>query len=187
LQVNGLRFWCRKLPNVDFYVQRAVIPSVNLPSVKNPNPLVNVSLGGDHIDFGDVTLEWIVDEDARSLIEVFNWICGIGFPESTEQYRNLFEQKPYSGLGLQSEGVLVVLDSKKRANFQYVFRDMSPHFARHDPFRHHGRRAQLRPGHRDVQHHGLRDRTSQVYCRIAVDISRIQDIICIHAGELPCN
>lgn len=126
LQVNGLRFWCRKLPNVDFYVQRAIIPSVSLPSVKNPNPLVNVSLGGDHIDFGDVTLEWRVDEDAKSLIEVFNWIRGVGFPEDTNQFKQLFDQKPYSGLGLQSEGVLVVLDSKKRANFQYVFRDMSP-------------------------------------------------------------
>lgn len=126
LKANGFRFWVRKLPILDFFVQKAFIPPVSLPSVKTPNPFISVPLTGDHIEHDELTLIWLVDENAGSIIELYNWIRGAGYPESWDQYKELYDQPEYSGLGLRSEANLIVLDSKKRANFQYVFQDLSP-------------------------------------------------------------
>lgn len=126
LNASGFRFWVKKLPNVDFFVQKAIIPSVSIPTVSAPTPFVDMTLQGDHMDFPELHLTWLVDEDGVTLTEIFNWMQAISYPEDYSQFRELFLKPPYSGDGLTSEALLIILDNKKRANFEYVFKDISP-------------------------------------------------------------
>src|SRR5690606_103637 len=44
----GFHFSVRKLPNVNFFVQRVRIPSISLPPADTPNPFVKIPYSGDH-------------------------------------------------------------------------------------------------------------------------------------------
>ena len=41
------------------------------------------------IDFGDLNIRFLVDEDLTNFMEIQNWIRGLGFPESIQEFRDL--------------------------------------------------------------------------------------------------
>ena len=61
-------------------------------------------------------------------IELYNWIQGIGFPESYQQYRDELEKNASikSPTNLYSDGTLIVLNSNMNPNKQVTFKDLYP-------------------------------------------------------------
>lgn len=118
------RFSIVKLPATNFFVQGTNIPSVSLPPASYPNPNVNIPLPGDHVQFDPLIITFAVDEDMKNYIELFNWISGLGFPETTEQYRGLTKQQ--KGFGVFSDAELIVLDGKHIPNIKFTFVDAFP-------------------------------------------------------------
>ena len=41
------------------------------------------------MDFGDLTLRFLVDENLKNFMEIQNWIRGLGFPERVQEFRDL--------------------------------------------------------------------------------------------------
>jgi hypothetical protein len=44
---------------------------------------------GDIIEFGDLSLRFLVDENLENYMEIQNWIRGLGFPENLQQFDDL--------------------------------------------------------------------------------------------------
>ena len=88
---------------------------------------------GDMIEFGDLTLRFLVDEDLTNYMAIQNWIRGMGFPERLEQYRELEEDGMVKGSyrndrsNVYSDGTLQVLASSQIPNFQITFQDLFPY------------------------------------------------------------
>lgn len=122
----NFKFIVKKAPNVNFFVQKVIIPSVQLVQVDTSNPFVRTPYAGDHIDFGTLGLSFKVDEDLQNYLEIFNWLKGLGFPEKFQQYDDLASQPSYSGETLYSDVSLIINASTKTSNYELTFIDAFP-------------------------------------------------------------
>lgn len=114
----GFSFNIQKLPELNFFVQSATLPGVTLPSTDQPTPFKKIPVYGDHIDYGELSVSFKVNEDLGNYIEIFNWIRGLGFPNEYPEYAELANQDPLTGEGIYSDAYLMVLSS----NMQPVIR-----------------------------------------------------------------
>jgi len=111
-----------RLPNVQFFTQNVVIPSLNLQLVDQPTPFKLIPVPGDRVSYGDLPLSFIIDESMNNYIEVFNWIKALGFPENFTQYDTLKD----SNDGLLTDISIIIMNSHKNPNIQMDFVDCFP-------------------------------------------------------------
>ena len=71
-----------RLTEFNFFVQKLTIPSLNIAPVTSGTPFVNIPYPGDHMNFGELSVEFKVDEGMRNWFEIFSWMQGIAFPEN---------------------------------------------------------------------------------------------------------
>jgi len=121
----NFKFIMKRAPHVNFFVQKVAIPEISLPSIDVPTPILRVPQFGDHLEFGDLSISFKVDEDLQNYLEIQNWLRAIG-KQSYGQYRAIANNPNYSGESLRSEISLTVLSSAKRANYEIVFEDAFP-------------------------------------------------------------
>ena len=86
------RFKMTKIPKVEFFVQTANIPGINLGTAVVPSPLYDYPVPGDKIQFQTLDLSFLVDENLENYRELHDWITAIAFPESREQFKSFREK-----------------------------------------------------------------------------------------------
>lgn len=123
---NGFRFGIKKLPNTNFFVQSCNIPGISIDPVMIGTPLVNLPYSGDHITYQELTVTFKIDEDLGSYIDVYTWIRQLGFSEDSSEYATIASQSKISGNGIVSDASLIILDAKKRPNYEIVFINAFP-------------------------------------------------------------
>lgn len=123
---NGFQFGIKKLPNTNFFVQGVNIPSLSITPVEIGTPLVNLPYSGDHIDYEELRITFKIDEDLGAYIDIFTWIRQLGFSETTDEYKTIASKSVTSGDGIVSDATLIILDSKKRANYELTFYNAFP-------------------------------------------------------------
>jgi hypothetical protein len=88
---------------------------------------------GDMIQFGDLNLRFLVDENLENYMEIQNWMRGLGFPEQLSQFDDLEKSGLVRGnytkdrQNIYSDGTLQVLTSSQIPNFQIRFQDLFPY------------------------------------------------------------
>ena len=124
----GFKFTLAKNPKVAFFCNSAKIPEISLGTELQPTYLKNIDVPGDIITYGDFSLKFLVDEDLVNYMEIHNWITGIGFPETTDQYRNLItdEDDIQDPKKVFSDGSLYILDNNYNTNAVVKFKDLFP-------------------------------------------------------------
>jgi hypothetical protein len=134
LSPTGFKFTITRAPKVAFFCNQANIPDLNLGVAVQPSYLKDIDLPGDKIAFGDLTLRFMVDENLENYMELQNWIRGLGYPESIQQFRDLqkttvIDETHYSQRSEQiySDGTLQILTSSSIPNFQVRFKDLFPY------------------------------------------------------------
>jgi hypothetical protein len=131
----GFKFTIKKTPHVNYFVQSASLPSLTLGRTDVPTPFVKIPMPGDHLDFGEFTITYKVDEDLKNYLEIYNWMIALGFPDNFEQYKSadISRKGPNSGsvdrmtgLGLISDATLTILSSAMNPLHNVVFENMFP-------------------------------------------------------------
>lgn len=122
----NFRFFIKKTPNLNYFGQKINLPGISIPNTEHPTPFARIPYSGDHIDFEPLEVTFMVDEDLGNYLEIFNWLYGLGFPKSHDQYRALAAQKKETGDGLVSDASLMLLTSKGNAMFDITFIDAFP-------------------------------------------------------------
>ena len=78
----GFVFNLDKARKVSFLCQRASIPDITLGVVELPTRgMVPIPVEGN-IQYGNLEVEFLVDEDLRNYMELHNWIRALGTPQS---------------------------------------------------------------------------------------------------------
>lgn len=111
-----------RLPNVEFYTQRATIPSISNTPVLQANPLHNIYTNSDRLEFGDLDVSFIIDENMYNYNEIFEWMKGFGTPNSSDQYAKLEKSEE----GLVSDISLIVQNSSRNGNILFTFTNCFP-------------------------------------------------------------
>ena len=130
----GFKFALKRSPAVAFFCNEANIPSMDLGVAEQPTYLKNIPTPGDKIQFGDLNLRFLVDEDLKNYMEIQNWIRGLGFPQSLKEFVDLENEAEMAsnfgnnaGHDIYSDGTLQVLSSNLVPKFQVVFSDLFPY------------------------------------------------------------
>ena len=134
----GFKFALKRVPKVAFFCNQANIPDLTLGIAEQPTYLKNIPVPGDKIEFGDLNLRFLVDEDLGNYMEIQNWIRGLGFPDTLLEFDELEKSDPMfrgggfgqfarSGDKIYSDGTLQILSSNLVPQFQVVFKDLFPY------------------------------------------------------------
>ena len=124
----GFKFVLSKYPKVSFFSNSARIPEISLGTAVQPSYLKDIDIPGEKLTYGDLTVRFLVDENMQNYMAVHNWLKGVGFPETPQQFAD--QTTDVDGvrdpLEVFSDGSLHILNS----NFQDVaivkFNDLFP-------------------------------------------------------------
>ena len=142
------KFGVIKLPKVEYFCTAANIPGVSLGQANLPTPLKDIPIPGDKLEYDNLNITFLVDENLENYREIHGWLTGLGFPKDHSQFRALqnagsdrYPTTTDTGLqkelgkvskavqddgGLYSDATLFVLSSKNNANLEIRFRDIYP-------------------------------------------------------------
>jgi len=112
----------KRLPNVVFFTQRAILPSVSMSAVTTPTPLKNIYNVPDHLEYAELDLSFIIDEDMNNYLEILRWMEGIATPEKLSQYDRLQKSEE----GIRSDIVVVLTNSAKNPHIEIRYKDAFP-------------------------------------------------------------
>ena len=129
LSPTGFQFSLSKEPKVSFFCTSARIPELSLQTTIQPSYLKDLDVPGEKLTYGDLSLRFLVDENMENYMAIHNWMTGLGFSETTQDFVTLTtdEQGLKNQLKEQfSDGSLTILSSNYRANSVVKFKDMFP-------------------------------------------------------------
>lgn len=112
----------KRLPNVEFFTQRASIPSISTTPIQQPTRFNPVYTTPDVVSFSNLDLSFIVDEAMKNYMEIFNWIISTANVESHDKFRQLRA----SPEGLFSDISIIILNSKKNPNIEVKYKNCFP-------------------------------------------------------------
>jgi hypothetical protein len=122
---TGFRLVLDRLPTVTYFSQGVGLPGITLSGAPTiPTPVIDYPLPGEKLTFSPFSVTFKVDEDMKNFLELYNWLVGLGSPESPDQYRR-FQNASINQNNL-SDGTLIILSSKYNPNLRVKFRGMFP-------------------------------------------------------------
>ena len=139
------KFGILQLPKVEFFTVSANVPEISgTPAILN-TPYKDIPTMGDKLDYGNLSISFIVDEYLENYLSLHNWLTGIGFPKSRSQFtkhRDVTSTMPdsqrstSSDIGdvgnatpdkaMYSDANLIILSNKNNPIVEINFQDIFP-------------------------------------------------------------
>lgn len=114
----------KRLPNVEFYTQSVQLPgiSTNSGSMETNNPFGRMPNNGTKIQYSDLDLTFIIDENMQNYFEISDWIKGLTYPENFKQFKNLKESRD----SLYSDISILISNSSKNPKIKFTYEGAFP-------------------------------------------------------------
>lgn len=123
----GFKFTLSKEPKASFFCNSARIPEINLGTAVQPSYLKDLDVPGDKLTYGDFSLRFLVDENMENYMTIHNWLTGLGYPETTQDFKDLITENAIQDPKKQfSDGSLHILNSNYRDVAIVKFKDLFP-------------------------------------------------------------
>lgn len=122
----NFQFQLKRAPNVNFFIQKISLPSIDSPQIEIPTMFNYIPEPGNKLIYGDLEITFKIDEDFNNYLEIHNWIRALTFPEKFAEYASISNNPSYTGDGIRSDISLIVLNSTKKPNFEITFREAYP-------------------------------------------------------------
>lgn len=109
--------------NLEYFAQSVIHPGASVPITEMPVPRIrNIPYAGDAIDYGQLDIELILDEDLKSYTEMQNWL------ERIVNQPNLTRREAENqGVDPTSADITVtILTSHNNANLRIKYNDCIP-------------------------------------------------------------
>lgn len=125
LASTGFKFFIKKLPTTNFFVQSVNIPGIKLAFTEQVTPFLNINYYGDKLVYNDFAVSFAVDEDMRNYLELRTWLEGLGRPVNFDQRQKL-EQKEGISEGKRSDCTIVTSSNNKVPSIEIQIQDAFP-------------------------------------------------------------
>ena len=124
----AFKFNLAKFPKVDFFSNSAIIPVLNLELAQQASYLKNIAVPGERLTYGDFTLRFLVDENMENYQSIYNWLTGLGFPETTKEFAEIIKDSDGQRDPKEAfcDGTLRILNSNYREVAKVKFSDLFP-------------------------------------------------------------
>jgi hypothetical protein len=98
------------------------------------NSFVDLPVPGEKLQFGPLSIRFLLQEDMANYTELYNWLMGLGFPKDRGQHDRLrrgVSQRPpevnnKATVGEYSDATLLILDSNNQSVASIAFFDCFP-------------------------------------------------------------
>lgn len=117
----GIKFVLKRAPNVVYFVQKFEHADISMEEANVPTPFAHIPLPGNVIVPSVIRVTFKVDENFTNYLEIYNWLTGLGHPDSLQQHQDLSE-----GDGVLSDLSLIVMDSTFNPNYEFVYKHAFP-------------------------------------------------------------
>ena len=111
-----------RLPAVEFFTQRVTIPGLSMTPPTQLSPIHNIYKTPDRIDYPDLDLSFICDENMANYNEILTWMEGMGTPETSQSRLNLEAGR----FGVQSDITILIENSNRNPNIKFTFTEAFP-------------------------------------------------------------
>lgn len=128
LSPSGFKFTLARAPHLNYNIQEVNLPEISLGVAEQSTPFVSIPYGGN-ISYGDLVINFIVNEDMSDYMELRGWMLGLGNDTTFDQYKGLktvTQNSPGAANGLYSDIDLVVLNSSYNRNLVCKFINCVP-------------------------------------------------------------
>lgn len=130
----NFEFRINRLTDFNYFIQKINVPSLTLSPAggAGANPFTRITYPGDHIDFGELSIDFKIDEGMRTWYDIYSWIRGLGFPENYDQYKKFTDidgkTNPVIGITdpLYAEGILIINSSQNNPLIKINFVNIYP-------------------------------------------------------------
>ena len=130
LSPNGFLFTLQRLSKLSYFCQEVSLPAITLPEATQLTPFSKVPLSGDQIDFGPLTIQFMIDAKMENYKAIHNWIIGLGFPEDYSQYTTVVGSAIPASLSevaqSSSDATLIILGNDNNPIQTIQFADCVP-------------------------------------------------------------
>ena len=92
LSPAGFKFTLQKAPKVDFFSKSVSIPNLTLGAAVQSTYFRDIPVPGDKLQYGDLDVEFFIDENLENYLQIEQWMRGLGFPESFDEAIDLNPQ-----------------------------------------------------------------------------------------------
>lgn len=122
LQPTKYTFVIPNLPFARYFCQTVTMPGVSATPITQLNPLSDIFRHGVKLDYDQLTMSFLVDEDLRVWEETYNWLRSTAMPTRSEEYAKHF--KPDTPI--YYDGILTINTNANIPNLRFKFRDCHP-------------------------------------------------------------
>lgn len=122
-------FSIQRLPKVSYFCQEVNIPSLTLAAAQQSTPFSQVLLPGETLEYGSLTVQFLVDDAMENYKSIHDWMIGLGFPEGHAQYQAMLDESSNTGSNVAksfSDATLIVLGNSNTAIKTIKFVDLFP-------------------------------------------------------------
>lgn len=122
-------FSVHKAPELTFFVQDVNMPDMSLGNATYATPLTDIPVPGDKINFGQLTISFLVDEKFSNYSQLTEWMLALGFPDDHQRFTS-FTKKQENNLSEHlktvSDATLGIIDAANHPVATYTFIDCFP-------------------------------------------------------------
>ena len=118
------RFGIHQLPKVEFFATAVNLPGITLGTATVNTPYKDIPLPGEKLEYGNLSIEFLVDEHLENYISLHNWMTGLGFPQDREEfktYRDVTSNTPATPTAAAKSDIKVGTATPDRAMFSDAF------------------------------------------------------------------
>jgi hypothetical protein len=125
-QVLEFSFHIRRLPTVNFTVNKVNVPGVSLPAAGQETPFMQIPVPGDHVTYETLVLNFRIDEGMENYFELHKWLTTISGLRGGDAYGRLAVKPEYTGFGVTSEILVAVRNAQKNVVRAITYHDAWP-------------------------------------------------------------
>lgn len=130
LSSGGFKLSIQKAPSVEFWCNEANLPGMSISAAVQATPFSQIRTPGETIDYDTLNVQFLIDSNMENYYEIWNWIYGLGFPESYTDFQNLLDADDRGMTGnaarIISDGSLTILNNSFNPVRTIQFIDMWP-------------------------------------------------------------
>jgi hypothetical protein len=134
-QSTKFRLSFSRLPYMTFFCNSINLPGISSSPTQLNTPFSDLPVPGDKIEYEPLEVSFLVDEDYRSWLTVHDWVRGITFPTTFDEYKKLGllgTTRPQSKLAESverpqySDAILTLYTNKNNPHIRVKFRNCFP-------------------------------------------------------------
>jgi len=117
---TSFRFMLNRTPNMTWFCQRVAIPALSFGQMEQPTPFGSrLPVVGTQYDFEDLTIDFIIDEEMKTWIEIYDWMTNLSNPNGDNKEHIPFEEQT-------SDAELLILSSAYNPKYSVSFKNIFP-------------------------------------------------------------